>query len=485
MRHHSLKKNLKKTLKNVKSAINLNSNSKAKKMTQNTLAQNMLKLDKQVPRYTSYPTAPHFSDAVRPQEMEIALASLPDDRPVSLYFHIPFCHEMCFYCGCNTKITKRYAPVESYTHILLKEINMVADAIGRTLDVSHIHFGGGSPNSLNPDDFLGIMNLVRSRFNVLESAEIAVELDPRVLTHDKAEGLAKGGVNRGSLGVQDFNEKVQKTINRIQPYEVVKQSIDWLRGFGIENLNTDLIYGLPYQTVDGILENIDKTLTLDPARISLFGYAHVPWMKKHMRLIPEEALPQAAERLEMFTKATAKLLAEGYVAIGLDHFVKQDDAMAIALKNGTLNRNFQGYTTDNAESLIGMGCSAISNLPTGYYQNDPKVHKYEKLVQESGLATHRGVEFSGDDVLRKAAIEAIMCELELDTAALLKKFNKPNNYFDKELTGLEALVDDGIITIENKYIRVVPEANAAVRVVASFFDEYFNPQTNTKYSKAI
>ena len=300
------------------------------------------KYDLRVPRYTSYPTAPHFNDTVNGEVYKKWLSELDPKTPLSLYFHIPFCDEMCWFCGCYTKIVKRYDPVKDYLGTLLNEIDLVADALPARMTAKHLHWGGGSPTMLKGEDWMAIMNKLRERFDVFDDAEIAVELDPRTATEDYVADLEAAGVNRASIGVQSYEAKVQEAIHRIQPYEMTKQVIEWLRAHNINHINMDLMYGLPHQDADEIERMIDLTVDLQPNRIALFGYAHVPWMQSHQKMIKEEDLPDAEERWQQFTLAVDRLKERGYVQIGFDHFAHPDDNMANAVETGELHRNFQG-----------------------------------------------------------------------------------------------------------------------------------------------
>ncbi|HSV30096.1 MAG TPA: oxygen-independent coproporphyrinogen III oxidase, partial [Candidatus Omnitrophota bacterium] len=320
------------------------------------------KYDLRVPRYTSYPTAPHFHPGIGADTYRKWLGELDAAEELSLYLHIAYCAEMCWFCGCHTKITKRYAPVAAYMDSLWGEVALVAEALPTRMTARHIHFGGGSPTILSSEDFVRTIDLLREKFAVKPDAEVAVELDPRTADEDYVKAMAGAGVTRASIGVQDFDPKVQQAINRIQPYQVTADVIGWLTKYGVPEINIDLVYGLPHQTLDGLIDTIDKAVEFGPKRIALFGYAHVPWMKKHQRLIPDETLPGTEARWQQYEQGCARLVDHhGYVQIGLDHFAAPDDPMAIALKANKLHRNFQGYTTDTADTLIGFGASGIGS----------------------------------------------------------------------------------------------------------------------------
>ena len=346
--------------------------------------------EQRVPRYTSYPTAPHFADAPDDTNHRTWLAALDPTEPVSLYLHVPFCKQVCWYCACNMKLAAREAPVRAYGKTLEREIALVADALPARLKVAHIHWGGGTPTAMPMDALGALMAELRARFEVLPDAEIAFELDPRTFLPEFAEGLAGLGATRASLGVQEFDAKVQETVNRIQPYEVVKRTVDSLRKAGIGAINFDLMYGLPHQTSDSIARSVEQTLTLRPDRIALFGYAHVPWMAKNQRLIPEDSLPGPCARFDQADLAADALVAAGYVRIGLDHFALPEDAMSAALATGHLRRNFQGYTVDDAPTLIGLGATSISAFPGAYVQNIAETGAWTRAIDSRTLADRQG-----------------------------------------------------------------------------------------------
>ncbi len=320
--------------------------------------------ERNVPRYTSYPTAPHFSDAVGPETYAHWLGALTPDADLSLYIHVPYCTDICLYCGCHTKAVRRRGPIDRYAERLVGEIEQVAQALGQCR-VTHLHWGGGTPSILGPEWLTAIANRIGAAFDLSTLVEHAIELDPRHLSAELAGALADIGVNRASLGVQDFAPQVQKAIGRIQPFAQVGRAVGALHGVGIENINIDLMYGLPHQSIEDAAESARLAALLSPQRIALFGFAYVPWFKTHQKLIEAAALPGAAERLEQARAAADTLASLGYVAVGLDHFALPDDPLADAARSGSLHRNFQGYTVDDAEALIGLGASAISRLPQG------------------------------------------------------------------------------------------------------------------------
>ncbi|MDR1828295.1 MAG: oxygen-independent coproporphyrinogen III oxidase, partial [Methylobacteriaceae bacterium] len=409
------------------------------------LPELIARYDQRVPRYTSYPTAPHFSAAVTPEVYAGWLRDINPETVLSLYVHVPFCAELCWYCGCHTTVARGYSPVAHYTSLLKKEMEQVARRLPAVMPVSHMHWGGGTPTAMAPEDLLSVLTLLRTLFRFSGATETAVEIDPRVLTPEHVEALAGGGVTRASLGVQDFDPDVQKAVNRIQPYDVTLRAVNRLREAGIDKLNLDLMYGLPHQTTATVEACVDRALTLAPDRIALFGYAHVPWMKKHQNLIAEQTLPKTPERVAQMEAAARRLEDSGYIAIGIDHFAKPGDAMARFQAEGRLHRNFQGYTTDDALALIGFGASAIGFLPQGYVQNTTPIAGYLEAVAAGGLATARGVALSDADRLRRAVIERLMCDFYVDLDREVRNSAVPDTDFSAEIARVDKLSQDGIV----------------------------------------
>ncbi len=442
------------------------------------------KYDVRVPRYTSYPTAPHFSPAIGAERYAEGLDELPPDMPLSLYLHILYCAEMCWFCACNVKITKQYAPVADYLEYLWREIDMIAGLVPDGMRARHIHFGGGTPTILTPADFTATVERLRERFHFAADAEVAVELDPRTTDRDYVRAMAACGVTRASMGVQDFDPAVQEAINRIQPYDITARVFDWLREEGVTEINMDLIYGLPRQTVPGVVETIDKAVGLAPRRIALFGYAHVPWMKKHQTLIHESELPGIEERWRQYEAAAARLGEAGYVAIGLDHFARADDELALALAGRRLHRNFQGYTTDEAPALIGLGASGIGSLPQGYVANQPEVHRYKDAIRAGHPATARGIAVGDDDRLRRALIERLMCDMAVDIGAVCRDFDADPGQFAEEMAALAPMEADGLLVREGMRIRMTEDGRPLVRAACAAFDRYLKAG-ETRHSKAV
>lgn len=430
------------------------------------------KYDRGVPRYTSYPTAPHFTPAVAAVDYRRWLDEIPAATPLSLYFHIPFCDSLCWFCGCHTGIVRRYETIAAYVALLLKELALVAGALGSRRPVRHLHFGGGSPSILKPGDVHAIASAAEAAFDFAPDREFALEVDPRDLDQAAVSAWAEAGATRASIGVQDFDPVVQATINREQSFDCTARAVEWLRAAGIGSINIDLMYGLPHQTVDGLMRTIEQVLRLAPDRLAVFGYAHVPWMKRHQRLIPEAALPDAAERLNQFEAAAQRLVAAGYVHIGLDHFATPEDPLARALAEGRLHRNFQGYTADSAPSLLGLGASAIGALPQGYVQNAVATRDWSRAIGEGWLATQRGIRLTPEDRLRRDVIERIMCNLAVDLEPLAAAHGVRPTRFAPELARLAEMEEDGLVRLEGWRVAVTERGRPFLRTVCAAFDGY-------------
>ena len=436
------------------------------------------------PRYTSYPTAPHFGKEVDEACYRTWLARLDVSEPVSLYLHVPFCRQMCWYCGCNMKLAARYEPVADYARTLRREIALTADALPGRMAVSHLHWGGGTPTALSPDDLETLMRDVRARWDFVADAEIAIESDPRTLTPEMAARIGALGFTRASFGVQEFDVKVQKAINRVQPPAMVRRSVEQLRAGGVAGINFDLIYGLPYQTVDSLVETVKLSAGMRPDRVALFGYAHVPWMAKNQRMIAESALPGAEERAAQASAAAEALTAEGYVAIGLDHFALPDDALALAARDGQLRRNFQGYTTDQAETLIGLGATSIGRTPSGYLQNIAETGAWARAVMAGHLPVAKGRPFVGDDRLRGEVIERLMCDGQVDADILGAKHGAPAGWWHDAQSALSQMQADDLLTLCDGQVCMTKKGRPLVRIAAAAFDAYLANST-TRHSAAV
>jgi oxygen-independent coproporphyrinogen III oxidase len=449
-----------------------------------SIAEKSEKYDLRVPRYTSYPTAPHFLATDTDADYRKWLSNLDPKVGVSLYIHIPFCDSMCSFCGCYTKIVKRYDPVSEYLDYVLKEIDLLAEALPTRMTAKHVHWGGGSPTMLKAEDWVTIIEKLKSVFDIDEKSELAVELDPRTATEDYVKAISEAGINRASIGVQDFHEEVQVAINRIQPFDVTQRVVGWLNKYGITSINLDLLYGLPFQTTERVLDMVDKAVSLNPKRFAVFGYAHVPWMKSHMKLIPEEALPDAMERWEQMEAAANRLEEHGFVKIGLDHYARPDDEMTTAMRKERLHRNFQGYTVDNNPVMLPLGASSIGQTPEGYVANVQPLHDYKRMIDDGILPIGRTRGLTQEDILRRAVIEQIMCNMKVDLRALCREYGVSDDHFSAEEEKLQPLVEDDICTLENGVLTLPEEGRPLMRMVAATFDTYLQ-EGQKKHSRAV
>jgi len=422
-----------------------------------------------VPRYTSYPTAPHFGP-IGAEVYRSWLSAVPRGAALSLYVHVPFCAQLCHYCGCHTKAVRRRDPIDAYADRLVEELRLVGGEIGGG-EVVHLHWGGGTPSILGEQRICELFATINDVFQVAADCEHAIELDPRFVIRQLARMLAEIGVSRASFGVQDFATHVQQAIGRIQPFDVVERAVGTLRDCGVERVNLDLMYGLPHQSVDDVRRSASLALALNPHRIAYFGYAHVPWLKTHQRLIDQASLPGALERLEQSKAAHDILVNSGYTAIGLDHFARADDDLAFAAEAGQLHRNFQGYTTDSADALIGLGASSIGRFAQGFVQNATDIAGYARAIAGEELATARGIELSADDRLRARIIERIMCDFSADLDMLVSDLGC-SSPIDSDLDSLAPLAAQGLVRLEDRRINVTDEGRPFVRLVASVFDAY-------------
>ncbi|MEM6577912.1 MAG: oxygen-independent coproporphyrinogen III oxidase [Pseudomonadota bacterium] len=426
-----------------------------------------------VPRYTSYPTAPHFSDRVHAGTYAGWLQALDPADPISVYLHVPFCRQLCWYCGCNMKLASKDAPIAQYADTLEREIELVSGLLPGRMTVSHLHWGGGTPTALSPSALTRLMENVADRFDFAPEAELAIESDPRTLTPEMIRTIGGLGFTRASFGVQEFDPTVQLAINRVQPPDMVRVAVDGLREAGITGINFDLIYGLPHQTVETLTRTIALCAEMRPDRVALFGYAHVPWMAKKQRLIDEAALPGPDERLAQSRSAAEALLAAGYVAIGLDHFALPHDPLAIAAQENTLRRNFQGYTTDTATTMLGLGATSIGRTPDGYFQNISETRAWSRAVEAGALPVAKGIALSEEDKLRGWVIEALMCRGQVNLEEAGARFGTSRDWhadLDPELARME--VDGVIVRRGTGHVEMAQGAQQLVRTVAAVFDTY-------------
>lgn len=438
------------------------------------------------PRYTSYPTAPQFTDRFGAGDFVDSLQHTRQlNRPLSLYFHIPFCAKLCYFCGCTMLITRNRPRMREYVDYLIREIEMFATLTGGR-PVTQIHWGGGTPTYLEPSEILRLAEATNRHYNIAPGAEVSVEVDPRETTRAHFEALRAGGFNRVSMGVQDFHQATQKAVNRVQPEAMTRGLVALGREMGFESVNLDFIYGLPFQTRATFAPTLEKLIDIQPDRIALFNYAHVPWMKKHQNVIKEETLPTADERLRILKMAIEQLTAGGYVFIGMDHFALPDDSLSRALRTKTLYRNFQGYSTHADCDLIAHGMSGISQTDDVYAQNTKELPDYYRAL-ESGLpATERGYRLDADDQLRRHVIMHLMCDFSLDFASVERAFDiQFESYFDDALARLDTFVLDGLITIKERKIAVTDMGRLLIRNIAMPFDRYLQEKPSQKFSRTI
>ena len=448
------------------------------------------KYDKPGPRYTSYPTAPQFNDMFTQNHFldeMIQTNKGQEMSSLSLYFHLPFCDSLCYFCGCNMFVTHNQERISRYIDYLKKEIDLIATHLDPTRDVVQLHWGGGTPTHLNPDEIMDLASYIRNHFKLSDNLEAGCEIDPRELTKEHLIALKKSGFNRISMGVQDFNGAVQKAINRIQPESMTRQVVGWVRELEFQSINLDLIYGLPLQSVETFEKTIDTTIDISPDRIALFNFAYVPWMKKHQKAIREEELPGAEEKLAIMELAIKKLTSAGYVCIGMDHFAKPDDELAIALNKKKLYRNFQGYSTHAGTDMYAMGISSISQFGDVYAQNVKTEKEYFTHLDDNILPVAIGYRLNDDDRLRRYVITRLMCDFELDFSRVEKKFTiEFETYFAWGLKNLKGMINDNLLSIENRKLTVTPMGRLLIRNIAMNFDGYIERQQDTaKYSRTV
>ncbi len=433
------------------------------------------------PRYTSYPTAPHFHAGIDAATVDGWIGALAPDEPLSLYLHVPFCDKLCWFCACHTRHTLRYEPVADFLKVALEEIALVSSRLGGRGVVKAIHFGGGSPTMLVPEDLARLVDAMRAAFRIHDRLAFSVEIDPADMDPGRLDALAAVGVNRASLGVQDFDPRVQRAINRMQSFELTRDVVQALRGRGIGAINLDLVYGLPHQTTEGFAQTVSRCLELEPDRLAIFGYAHVPWFKKHQTMIDAAALPGASARREQAAVAAELAVAAGYEAIGIDHFALPGDTLSAAMRQGTLRRNFQGYTDDDCLTLIGLGPSSVSRYSQGFAQNKPAMGDYARAVRARTLPVARGIALSDEDRVRGWAIERLMCEFGFDAEALAAQ-HAP--VAAQVLAEAAALAQDGLLTRRGGRFDIAGDARLLARSVAARLDPYFAAGT-ARHSAAV
>ena len=440
------------------------------------------------PRYTSYPPATHFTDEVdKGALMESIRKNNETRRDLSLYYHLPFCESLCWFCGCTTMITKDHSRSENYLNHIDREMDLMREHLNPDRKVVQVHLGGGTPTFLQPDELRRLGNHIRERFQFGERVEAGAEIDPRRITRDTIQALKDAGFNRASMGVQDHNPEVQKAIHRIQPYEMTRQAIDWLRECDFESLNVDLIYGLPYQTVDSFEKTLEDTLKLQPDRLAVFSYAHVPWIKPAQKILQERMeLPSPETKLELLKLTIEKLTSEGYVYIGMDHFAKEDDELTVAQRTKTLQRNFQGYSTQEGVDIYAFGMSSISQSQDAYWQNLKELPDYCASVDEGKLPIQRGYILTEEDHLRRRTIMRLMCDLELDYANMSELLGLDfESTYAQELDSLKNMEEDGLIHKSATGLTVTELGRLLIRNIAMRFDGYQNERKEGRFSKTI
>lgn len=441
------------------------------------------------PRYTSYPTADRFhtdfTEASYIQYLQQRNQS-NNKPPLSLYIHIPFCASLCYYCACNKVITKDRSKSAIYLNYLAQELKLVKQYLTEREVVSQLHLGGGTPTFLSEEEMRGLMAMLRAHFDFADDAEISIEIDPRTVTTQTLRLLAELGFNRTSLGVQDFDEQVQVAVHRIQPYSMVEQCINQSRAVGFQSINFDLIYGLPKQSLKSFARTLDQVIALSPARIALYNYAHLPTRFKPQRRINEADLPSAEQRLQIFLMSLRRLLAEGYVYIGLDHFAKPDDSLALAVKDKSLHRNFQGYTTRADCDLVALGLSSIGKIGASYVQNLRTLDEYYAALDAGHLPVEKGFHLSQDDLLRREIIMDLMCCTTLNIAEIEAKYQISfAEYFHDELERVRFYADEGLLDLNDASVSVTSKGRMFVRAFSMIFDYYLSRQSGAKYSKLI
>ncbi|HBB55640.1 MAG TPA: oxygen-independent coproporphyrinogen III oxidase [Hyphomonadaceae bacterium] len=427
---------------------------------------------RETPRYTSYPTAAQFSAAIGAKEVGGWASAIDRAHRLSIYVHVPFCAQLCWYCGCHTTIPNGYDRATRYVRTLLREIDLWAKRLGPHRGAHHVHFGGGTPSFLTAADLKTILSAIDLAFSIAPGAEIAIEIDPRTVDAARIAGLSEAGFTRASLGAQDFDARVQTAVNRIQPFEQVAAVAEALRAAGIERLNLDLMYGLPHQTVDSVEQTQKLAASLNPDRVAVFGYAHVPWFKRHQAMIDEAELPDIAQRLLQAQAAADVWESAGYAPIGFDHYAAPEDSLTAAARAGRLRRNFQGYTDDPADALIGLGASSISDFPGGMAQNARDIADWTRMIEAGALPIDRGVGRTAEDRLRGLAIERLLCAMSVDLAEICVSAGFAEDALDDCLPGLRALADEALCVVEGRRVGIPIAARLLARTVARRLDAY-------------
>jgi oxygen-independent coproporphyrinogen III oxidase len=440
------------------------------------------------PRYTSYPPATKFTEALAWSELaEKILENNKTERDLSLYFHIPFCETLCWFCGCTTVITLNHSQGQTYINYLEKEVAQMATLINPRRKAVQLHFGGGSPTFLSPDEIRRLGAIIHKYFKFSTDIEAGVEIDPRRLTRDHVVALREVGFNRASLGVQDFDPTVQQAVHRIQPQEMTQQTIDWLREMGFASINLDLIYGLPHQTVESFNRTLDIVLEMQPDRLAVFSYAHVPWVKPAQKILEQKILPPPETKLQLLKSVIERLTEnDRYVYIGMDHFARAKDELVQAQRNKTLQRNFQGYSTRGNADIYAFGMSAISQIPDAYWQNEKELLKYYAALDAGKVPLTRGYVVSDEDKLRRDTIMRVMCDLGLNYAAMSQRLGiNFASHFEREIESLAAFEADGLVRRSESGLEVTDTGRLFIRNIAMCFDNTLAPSSERKHSRTI
>ena len=427
--------------------------------------------DARVPRYTSYPTAPHFNAAVGPSRFAAWISEIPRGTGVSIYVHIPFCRRLCWFCACRTQGTQSDAPVRAYLETLKTDLAHLKRVLPDGVHLARLHWGGGTPTLLAPDMISELAEAIDAVLPIGAETEFSVEIDPNEIDLQRLQTLKAVGMSRASIGIQDFDADIQKVIGREQSYDLTRDTIEMIRAQGVHSLNADILYGLPHQNRSKITNSVQKLLSLSPDRIALYGYAHVPWMARRQSMLPSDAMPTPEERLTLFDTARRLIVWDNYAEIGIDHFAQPSDSLAIASKTGHLRRNFQGYTDDTSDVLIGMGASAISKFPGGYVQNASATSAYTAAVRDGQFATARGHVFSDADKARARMIEALMCDFRIDRAEIVRDFALSSAELD-QILGQVARDFPNMVTLTEDAFSIAADARAMTRMIARGFDAY-------------
>ncbi len=440
-------------------------------MTRSTQLSRFGLFDARVPRYTSYPTAPHFAGGVGGAQTLSWVRAVPEGSEISLYVHIPFCRRLCWFCACRTQGTQKMATVRAYLDTLLTEIEQLGQHLPASVTLSRLHWGGGTPTLLEPEMISTLAAAIFRTAPLAPDGEFSVEIDPNEIDQARLNALVEAGMTRASIGVQDFDPGIQETIGRTQSYDVTREVVDMVRAAGITSLNCDILFGLPDQTPAKISETVQRLLSLTPDRVALYGYAHVPWMARRQSMIPSDRLPTPEERLALFETARELFVWDGYQEVGIDHFARPEDSMAVAARAGTLRRNFQGYTADPAEVLIGLGASSISRYPQGYAQNDPSTGGYTTRVRVGDMPVTRGHVFTPEDLTRAAIIERLMCDFAVSLDQVLRPGGPGAATVRGWMTAATASFA-GFVTFADDRLQITVEGRPLTRMVARAFDAY-------------